>query len=263
MNFLVMKNEWNGKRDRARKGKGSRGYEQHWYKWISISPGNTTFSIDNIGVDEMDRETRKKTNTMGEKRNYITKYKLQMKFFFRKFMIRKQRDSECRPEERQVQTRRKPAKDKGNQSWGHMAQNENMNTVTPRNTGRQRTNQFHLLLADFCYCQYRKLKEMTWRDNGLAFVIGGFPLLLGPVLRGLTVIVLPVQSIYHFSIRNPHLWSDWHPILIPRDFLLIEIGIFNGNVEWRQHGHFLGTEGELQLDLTIADVKGPSNLIHY
>ena len=60
-------------------------------------------------------------------------------------------------------------------------------TVTPRNTGRQGTNKFHLLLADFCYCQYRKLKEMSRRDQGLAFVFDGFPLLLGPVLRGLTV----------------------------------------------------------------------------
>ena len=60
-------------------------------------------------------------------------------------------------------------------------------TVAPRNTGRQGTNKLHLLLADFCYCQYRKLKEISWRDQGLAFVIGGFPLLLRPVLRGLTV----------------------------------------------------------------------------
>ena len=60
-------------------------------------------------------------------------------------------------------------------------------TVTPRNNGRQGTNKFHLLLADFCYCQYRKLKEMIWRDQGVSFVIGAFPLLLGPVLRGLTV----------------------------------------------------------------------------
>ena len=28
---------------------------------------------------------------------------------------------------------------------------------------------------------------MSWRDQGLAFIIGGFPLLLGPVLRRLTV----------------------------------------------------------------------------
>ena len=60
-------------------------------------------------------------------------------------------------------------------------------TAAPRNTGSQGTNKFHLLLADFCYCQHRKLKEMTLRDQGLAFVIGGFPLLLGPVLRDLTV----------------------------------------------------------------------------
>ena len=54
-------------------------------------------------------------------------------------------------------------------------------TVAPRNTGSQGTYKFYLLLADFRYCQYRKLKEMTWRDQGLAFVIGGFPLSLGPV----------------------------------------------------------------------------------
>ena len=60
-------------------------------------------------------------------------------------------------------------------------------TVTPRKTGREGTNKFHLLLADFRYCQYRKLKEMSWRDQGLVFIIGGFPLLFGPVLRGLTV----------------------------------------------------------------------------
>ena len=29
-------------------------------------------------------------------------------------------------------------------------------TVAPRNTGRQGTNKFYLLLADFRYCQYRK-----------------------------------------------------------------------------------------------------------
>ena len=61
-------------------------------------------------------------------------------------------------------------------------------TVTLRNTGRQGTNKFLLLLADFRYCQNRKLKEMTLRDQSLAFVIGGVPLLLGPVLRGLTVV---------------------------------------------------------------------------
>ena len=54
-------------------------------------------------------------------------------------------------------------------------------TVKPRNTGCQGTNKFHLLLADFRYCQYRKLKEMTRTDQGLAFVIGGFPFFLGPV----------------------------------------------------------------------------------
>ena len=62
--------------------------------------------------------------------------------------------------------------------------NQDLDTATPRNTGRQGTNKFHLLLADFCYCQYRKLKEIIWRDQSLAFIIGGH---LGPVLRGLTV----------------------------------------------------------------------------
>ena len=66
--------------------------------------------------------------------------------------------------------------------WMHYS-----NTVKPRNTGCQVTNNIHLLLADFCYCQYRILKEMTWRDQSLAFVIGGFPLFLGPVQRGLTL----------------------------------------------------------------------------
>ena len=34
-------------------------------------------------------------------------------------------------------------------------------TVAPRNTGRQGTTKSHLLLADFCYCRYNKLKELT------------------------------------------------------------------------------------------------------
>ena len=63
-----------------------------------------------------------------------------------------------------------------------------MSTVAPCNTGRQGTNKFHLLLVDFRYCHFRKLKEMSRRDHGLALVIGGFLLLLGPVLRGLTVL---------------------------------------------------------------------------
>ena len=65
--------------------------------------------------------------------------------------------------------------------WLHKKKYSVVNTVAPRNTGSQGTKKFHLLLADFRYCQYRKLKEMAWRDQGLAFVIGGFPLLSGPV----------------------------------------------------------------------------------
>ena len=68
-------------------------------------------------------------------------------------------------------------------------------TVTPRNTGRQGTNKFYLILTDFCYCQYRKLKEMSRRDQGVTFVIGGFPLLLFPVLRGLTITVSYLSEI--------------------------------------------------------------------
>ena len=55
-------------------------------------------------------------------------------------------------------------------------------TVKPRNNGCQGTNQFHLLLADCWYCQYRKKeKEIIWRDHSLVFVIDEFPLLLGPI----------------------------------------------------------------------------------
>ena len=45
--------------------------------------------------------------------------------------------------------------------------NRYITTVAPRNTGSQGTKKFHLLLADFRYCQYRELKEMTWRDQSL------------------------------------------------------------------------------------------------
>ena len=83
---------------------------------------------------------------------------------------------------------------------------EKQTAVTPHNTGRQGTNKFHLLLADFRYCQYRKLKEMTWWNQGLAFVIGGFPLLLGPVSRGLTVFVicLCLLSLMSNTDLHPH-----------------------------------------------------------
>ena len=64
--------------------------------------------------------------------------------------------------------------------WNRKKQNK-LITVTRRNTGCQGSNKFHLLLVDFRYRQYRKLKEMSGRDQGLAFIIGGFPLLLGPV----------------------------------------------------------------------------------
>ena len=40
-----------------------------------------------------------------------------------------------------------------------------------------RDQQLYLLLADLHW----KLKEMTWRNQGLTFANGGFPLLLGPV----------------------------------------------------------------------------------
>ena len=65
---------------------------------------------------------------------------------------------------------------------------------------------FYLLLVD------RKLIVITWRNQGLAFVIGGFLLLLGPVLRGLTVHHLDNDemrskcrddcSIYHYVLNQ-------------------------------------------------------------
>ena len=45
-------------------------------------------------------------------------------------------------------------------AWNNRTSMMNMilktHTVRPSNTGHQGTNKFHLLLADFCYCQYRK-----------------------------------------------------------------------------------------------------------
>ena len=43
---------------------------------------------------------------------------------------------------------------------------------------------------------------MSWRDQGLAFIIGGFPLLLGPVLQGLTVIIKLLKILNNFVIKN-------------------------------------------------------------
>ena len=43
---------------------------------------------------------------------------------------------------------------------GRWGEGFNTDTVAPRNTGRQGTHKFHLLLVDFCYRQYRKLNEM-------------------------------------------------------------------------------------------------------
>ena len=57
----------------------------------------------------------------------------------------------------------------------------NSDTVKPRNNGCQGTNKLHLLLADFHYSQHRKKKRKTKKNHCLAFLIGGFPLFLGPV----------------------------------------------------------------------------------
>ena len=37
---------------------------------------------------------------------------------------------------------------------------ENVSTVEPRNNGCQGTTKFYLMKADFCYYQYKNLKEM-------------------------------------------------------------------------------------------------------
>ena len=37
---------------------------------------------------------------------------------------------------------------------------ENVSTVEPRNNGCRGTTKFYLMKADFCYCQYKNLKEM-------------------------------------------------------------------------------------------------------
>ena len=59
--------------------------------------------------------------------------------------------------------------------------------MTPCNNGFQGINNYYLLLADFCYCQYRILKEIT-RDQHVAFFINVFSLLSGSVQRGFTVV---------------------------------------------------------------------------
>ena len=43
------------------------------------------------------------------------------------------------------------------------------------------------LWVDFCYCHYKKFEEITNRDQVFFSVIGGFPLLKGPLQRGVTV----------------------------------------------------------------------------
>ena len=44
-----------------------------------------------------------------------------------------------------------------------------------------------VLFTDFCYCQYMKLTNILSRDLKTSFIIGGIPLLAGPVKRGATV----------------------------------------------------------------------------
>ena len=48
-----------------------------------------------------------------------------------------------------------------NAPWSRSFKNRDLfATVAPRNTGHQGTNKWHLLLADFRYCQYRKWKDV-------------------------------------------------------------------------------------------------------
>ena len=50
------------------------------------------------------------------------------------------------------------------------------------------TTFFFLLKADFGYCQKKKYKEFAWKDPKFAFVIGGIPLVAGPLERGSTLV---------------------------------------------------------------------------
>ena len=102
-------------------------------------------------------------------------------------------------------------------------------TVTPRNTGCQGTNKFPLLLADFRYCHYRKLKEMTSRDQGLAFVIGGLPLLLGPVLRGLTVRKSVDGYVYPLFNIQPPTPPPLYPIIISTSPFQSPLSLFSSS----------------------------------
>ena len=51
---------------------------------------------------------------------------------------------------------------------------ENVCTVEPPNNSCQGTTKFYLLMADFCYCQYKNLKEMTWNEQDSMPIIGRF-----------------------------------------------------------------------------------------
>ena len=67
--------------------------------------------------------------------------------------------------------------------------NENMvklintieNTVESHYNGSQGTDNFYLLLAEFCYSQYMKLKKIYSWDWKTISIIGGIMLLAGPV----------------------------------------------------------------------------------
>ena len=62
-----------------------------------------------------------------------------------------------------------------------------LNTAEPRSYGFQGTNNFILLQADFCYCQQRKKRKLSFRDYEFLSVIGGILLVAGPLERGSTV----------------------------------------------------------------------------
>ena len=64
---------------------------------------------------------------------------------------------------------------------------ENYCTVKSRSNGNQGTIKFYLLLAEFCYSQLRKLKEINWKNSEFAFIIDRIPLVTGLLERGSTV----------------------------------------------------------------------------
>ena len=59
-----------------------------------------------------------------------------------------------------------------------------MNTVELQYSGSKGTNNFSLLQADFCYCQYGKQTKVLSRDSKASIILGRVLLLAGPIKRG-------------------------------------------------------------------------------